>query len=117
MTISPPSVLKQHKFKFQVSNSLLDACHHVDPPVGLHGPAQLLTHRDLLEEMLLGLCLALFLLERLPQVAHVLCSTQLWDARQQHEGEKGDQQARVRAQGEVRLDAGVLVLAGGKEET
>ena len=79
----------------QTTNSLLDACHHVDPPVGLHSPALVLTHRDLLEEMLLGLCLTLFLLERIPQVAHVLCSTQLRDARQKHEVEKSDEQTGV----------------------
>lgn len=88
---------------------LLDACQHVDPPVGLDGPTELLTLSDLLKEMLLGFGLVLFFLECLPQVFHVLGSTQLRDARQQHEGEKSDQQARVGAQQEVRLAARVLI--------
>jgi len=88
---------------------LLGAGHHVDPPVGLHLPALLLTPQDLLEEVLLGLGLALLLLQRLPQVEDVLCGAQLRDAGQQHEGEEGDQQAGVAAQGQVGLDAGVLV--------
>lgn len=98
-------------------NSLLDACHHVDPPVGLHRPALVLTQSDLLEEMLPGLGLALILLQRHPQVTHVLCGAQLRDPRHQHEGEKSDQQAGVRAQGEVRLGARVLMgTREGKKE-
>lgn len=93
----------------QITYSLPDACHHVDPPVGLYSPTQLLTNRDLVQEMLLCLCLALFLLQRFPQVAHVLRSAQLWNTSQQHEGEKSDQQTRVRAQVEVRLGTGVLM--------
>ena len=100
----------------QYTNSLFDACHHVNPPVGLYSPAQLLTRRDLLEEMLPGLVLILFLLERLSQVAHVLCSTQLGDAREQHEGEKRDQQARVGTQGEVCLGASVLKESKARRE-
>lgn len=91
--------------------SLLDACQHVDPPVGLDGPAELLALRDLLKEMLLGLSLVVLFLERLPQVSHVFGIAQLRDARQLHEGEKGDQQARVGAQQEVRLVASVLMQA------
>lgn len=81
----------------------------MDPEVGLHSPAQLLTLRDLLEKVLPGICLILLLLERHPQVAHILCSAQLWDAREQHEGEKSHQQTRVGAQGEVCFCAGVLM--------
>lgn len=92
----------------QTKNTLLDACHHVNPPVGLHSPAQTLTLRDLGEEMLPGLCLPLFVLQRRPQVTHVLCGAQLGDACQQHEGEESDQQAGVGAQGQVRLGARVL---------
>lgn len=57
--------------------------------------------------MLFGFSLSLVLLERLPQVAHVFCRTQLWDASQQHEGEKCDQQTRVGAEGKVSLGTGV----------
>lgn len=95
---------------------LLDAHEHVEPPVGLHFPAIILTIGNLLQEVLLGLCLALFLLQRLPQVAYVLCGTQLRDAGQQHEGEEGDQQTGMGAQGEVGLSAGVLIQASGKDE-
>lgn len=63
----------------------------VDPPVGLYDPTPLLTHHNLLQEVLSGLRLAHFHLEHLPQVTHVLCGAQLRDAGEQHEGEKGDQ--------------------------
>ncbi|TNN36518.1 hypothetical protein EYF80_053313 [Liparis tanakae] len=102
----PKHVAYRHQYRPQ---RLLDAGHHVDPPVGLHRPALLLTPQDLLEEVLLGLGLALLLLQRLPQVDDVFCGAQLRDAGQQHEGEEGDQQAGVAAQGQVGLDAGVLV--------
>lgn len=85
----------------------------MDPPVGLHGPAVLLAVCDLLQEVLLGDGFALLLLQRLPQVANVLGSAQLGDARQQHQGEEGDQQVGVGAEGEVGLGAGVLI--GEKE--
>lgn len=92
---------------------LLYAHHHVDPPVGLHGPAVLLAVGDLLQEVLLGIGLALLLLQRLPQVAYVLGSAQLRDARQQHEGEEGDEQVGVGTKGEVGLGADVLIGPGG----
>lgn len=95
---------------------LLDAHEHVEPPVGLHFPAIVLTIGNLLQEVLLGLCLALLLLQRLTQVAYVFCGTQLRDAGQQHEGEEGDQQTGVGAQGEVGLGAGVLIRASGKDK-
>lgn len=81
----------------------------MDPPVGLHSPAVPLAVSDLLQEVLLGLGLALLLLQRLPQVAYVLSSAQLRDARQQHEGEEGDEQVGVGAKGEVGLSARVLI--------
>lgn len=92
---------------------LLYAHHHVDPPVGLHGPAVLLAVGDLLQEVLLGICLVLLLLQRLPQVAYVLGSAQLRDARQQHEGEEGDEQVGVGTKGEVGLGTDVLIGPGG----
>lgn len=54
-------------------DSLLDACDHVDPPVGLHFPAIIYTDFNLLQEVLLGILLTVPLLQHLPQVAHVLC--------------------------------------------
>lgn len=84
----------------------------MDPPVGLHGPAVLFTLGDLLQEVVLGFGFALLLLQRLPQVANVLSGAQLRDARQQHEGEEGDEQARVGAEGEVGLSTGVLIGSG-----
>lgn len=83
----------------------------MQPKVGLHSPAHLLTDRDLLEEVLPGLRLTLILLQRFPQVAHVPCSAQLGDPRQQHDGEESDEQAGVRAQGQVCLGTGVLMWA------
>lgn len=74
------------------TDGLLDACEHVDPPVGLDSPPHLLTLSNLLKKVLLSLGLALPLLQRLPQVAHVCLSAQLWDSSQEHEGEKSDEQ-------------------------
>lgn len=84
----------------------------MEPPVGLHGPAVLFAVGDLLQEVLLGVRFALVLLQRLPQVAYVLGSAQFRDARQQHEGEEGDEQVGVGAEGEVGLSAGVLIGSG-----
>lgn len=91
---------------------LFYAHHHMDPPVGLHGPPVLLAVGDLLQEVLLGYGLTLVLLQRLPQVAYILGSAQFRDARQQHEGEEGDEQVGVAAEGEVGLSAGVLIGSG-----
>ena len=88
--------------------SLLDADQHVDPPVGLHSPAQVLTGGDLLQEVVACVLLAALLLQRLPEVAHVLCCAELGDARQQHQGEERDQQAGLGVQRQVGLRTDVL---------
>lgn len=81
----------------------------MDPPVGLHCPAVIFTVGDLLQKVLLGFSFTLLLLQRLPQILYVLSSAQLRDARQQHEGEEGDEQVGVGVEGEVGLSAGVLI--------
>lgn len=88
--------------------SLLDACKHVEPPVGLDSPTHPLTLSNLLKKVLLSFRLTLLLLQCSPQVAHVCCSAQLWDPGQQHEGEEGDEQPGVCTQGQVRFGTGVL---------
>ena len=92
---------------------LLNASQHVDPPVGLNCPAQFLALCYLLVEVVPCVVLPLVVLQCVPEVAHVLCSTELRDPRQEHEGEEGHQQARVGAQGQVGL--GTCVLQVGRE--
>lgn len=87
---------------------LLNASQHVDPPVGLHRPAQFLALCYLLVEVVPCVVLPLVVLQCVPEVAHVLCSAELRDPRQEHEGEEGHQQARVGAQGQVGLGTYVL---------
>lgn len=78
------------------------------PPVRLHGPTFLLTEGNLLQEVIPSLILRLILLQRCTQVTHVLRCAELRNPREQHERKECDKQPRLRAQGQIGIDTGVL---------
>lgn len=96
------------QFISNVNYILFNSSHHVKPPVRLHGPTFLFTECNLLQEVIASLILHLILLQRCTQVTHVMWHAELRNPSEQHERKKRDKQTRLRAQGEISIDTGVL---------